>query len=659
MTGAAANCRGREARGRRRILALVFLGVAATVFPARAVGQAPPAPDGERPVTDADRPPRVRRIALPGAEQIGRGEILDGMRLSERSWWNPLRRNYFYGLDYLELDLQRIQEHYRQEGFLLARIVDAQVDYPSREWVDLTIRVEEGPRFHVRGARLEGVSGELQQRLADRIKLRVGDPVRESAIQGDVLRLTEACSDRGHALAQVRRELRLTGDSAEVIYDLDVGPLVRVGTLTATGQTRTAPDVILREVVLKKGDPLRLARAERSQDRLFDLGVFRSVQIVPRYEGLKPDSAGTTEVTVDLDVVVQEKPPGWFGAGFGYSSRDRLRLSGEWGYRNLGGRARRLQIGGEISYSLLEEPGQRFKRPKAWQVEVSFDAPWMLGTPTRWQLRPYVEHTRWFEQTVAVEEDVIGVALRGRWDLTRYRWLLGSLENKWTTQDSTFVTRFISLSIAEDKRDFILDPRGGHLNQFGAEYAGGILGGEAEFARWTLGLSGYVPMGSGFVWARRIRAGYIHPYRVARGQTDLASVPISERYFTGGGTSVRGYADESLGPRLDGQSQGGLVLLVVNAEVRFPLFWRLGGVVFLDAGNVWADYRDLTWSCLTRSWSASGFNERDVAYGVGAGLRFSTPVGPIRLDYAVEVGQGYRDASGQDSEWHLNLGHAF
>jgi outer membrane protein insertion porin family len=283
----------------------------------------------------------------------------------------------------------------------------------------------------------------------------------------------------------------------------------------------------------------------------------------------------------------------------------------------------------------------------------------LLGTPTRWQLRPYVEHKRWFEQTVAIEEDVVGVALRGRWDLTRYRWLLGSLENKWTILDSTFVTRFISLSVTQDSRDFVLDPRSGSLNQIGAEHAGGILGGQTEFTRYTLGLSNYAPMGSGFVWARRFRAGYIHPYRIPHGQTALASVPLGERFFTGGGTSVRGYAEESLGPRQDGQSQGGLVLLLLNAEVRFPLLWRMGGVIFLDAGNVWSDYKQITWSCFTRAWTASDFDERDVAYGLGAGLRFNTPVGPVRLDYAVKIGQGYRDLSGQDYEWHLNLGHAF
>jgi outer membrane protein insertion porin family len=622
--------------------------------------QAPPAPQGGGATPESEEPPRIRTLTFEGLEQASRRGVSGVMRLSGRSWWNPLRKNYFYGLDYLDFDLQRILDYLRWEGFLLARIVDASVDYPSRDRVDLTIRIEEGPRFYVRGWRIEGVTGDLLRRMKGKVEVRPRMPAREVVLQGDRLELAQVCGDRGYALAQVRRELHLEGDSTDVVYGVELGPLVRVGKVTARGQVRTAPDVILREVSLRPGDLLRLNRSERSQDRLFDLGVFRSVQIIPRYGGAQPESTAAGEVTVDLDVEVQEKPPGWFGTGFGYSSRDRLRVSGEWGYRNLGGRARRVQATGEIAYSLLEDPGQRFKRPSEWQVEFSYDAPWMLGTPTRWELRTYVLQQRFFQQTAAAtQEDVFGVALRGRWDLTRFRWLLGSIENKWTTQDSSFVTRFLSLSVAEDRRDFVLDPGRGHLFQVGAEYAGGILGGQADFTRWTLGLTGYAPMAGGFVWARRLRAGYIQPYHVRHGEGAFASVPIGERFFAGGGTSVRGYQDESLGPRVDGQSQGGLVLLLLNTELRFPLFWRLGGVAFLDAGNVWADYKQLTWSRFTGSWTDSDFSDLDVAWGVGTGLRFHTPVGPVRLDYAVKVGQGYRSVSGRDAEWHLNLGQAF
>jgi len=664
MKCAAAGGRGRgaplrRARGRPGVLGLALTWGALMFSASPAEAQAPPAPPGEVTSEDAEAPPRVRSVTLVGLAEAERGRVQGVMRLAGRSWWHPLRKNYFYGLDYLDMDLQRILDYLRGEGFLLARIVDATVDYPTREWVDLTIRVQEGPRFHVRSLRLEGVADPLHERLASRAEVRVGDPVRAATLQGDVLRIAEACANRGYALARVQRELRLAADSSDVVYGVDLGPLVRVGRLTASGQVRTAPDVILREVVVREGDLLRLGRVERSQDRLFDLGVFRSVQLVPRYESVKPESTRAGEVTADLNVEVQERPPGWFGAGFGYTSGDKLRLSAEWGYRNLSGRARRVQAAGEIAYSLREDPEQRFKRPKEWQIELSYDAPWMLGTPTRWQLRPYVRQKRWLEQTAANREDVIGIALQGRWDLTRFRWLMGSLENKWTTQDSTFVTRFITLSVAEDRRDFILDPGRGHLIQAGAEHAGGILGGQTEFTRWTLGGSAYAPMSGGIVWARRVRIGYIHTYRVQRGQSALASVPLGERFFAGGGSSVRGYEDESLGPRQDGQSQGGLFQLLLSTELRFPLVWRIGGVAFVDAGNVWADYRELSWSRFTHSWTEARFSERDVAYGVGAGLRLGTPVGPLRLDYAVKIGRGYRSVSDQDAEWHLNLGQAF
>ncbi len=606
-------------------------------------------------------PPRVRSIAFVGAEQMDAGELRQAMRLKQRSWWRPFRRNYFYGTDQLEPDLERVFNHYRSEGFLTAKIVSASVAYASRSWVDITIEVEEGPRFHVRSVSAHGLSPQVRAHHGDRLSLRVGAPLRERDLAASELDILESCSELGYALAEIDRELRLEGDSAAVLFWVRQGPLVRVGEIDAVGAARTDEDVVLREVALRSGRPLRLSRAERTQERLFDLGVFRSVRVLPQYDRIDPEHLRAEEVTVDLNVEVLEKAPGWYGLGFGYSSRDRVRMLGEWGYRNLGGRARRVQATGEIAYSLLEEPRERFRRPKEWEVELSYAAPWMFETPTRWQVRTYLRYKRWFEEEATLEEDIVGILLRARWDLSRYRRLIGSIENKWTTVDSTFVTRFLSLSYAEDRRDFILNPRSGRFIQARSEYAGGFLGGESDFTRWSVSLAGYIPLGSGFTWAHRVRGGYIHPLHVRRDATAYLNVPIDERYFAGGGTTVRGYEEESLGAREEGQTQsrGGLALLVLNAELRFRLFWRLGAAFFMDAGNVWADYEQITWSRFTRPWTHSDYSELDVAYGVGTGLRLGTPVGPLRLDYGFKIGRGHRRVSGSDSAWHLSLGQAF
>ncbi len=599
-------------------------------------------------------PPRVRRIEIAGATQLGADRVRGVMHLRQRSWWQPFRRNYFYGTDHLESDLARIADLYRAQGFYFARIEEALVTYHTRDWVDITIRVTEGAQSHARSVDLAGDLGELEDELRKEITLRPGRALWEAHLARDEARLLRVCREAGRALAGVTRELRFAGDETDVIYIVEPGPLVRVGEIEVTGAVRTRESVIRREVALKSGRAFRLSRAVRTQERLFDLGLFRSVRIVPHYR--EPVAESPPEVTVDLSVDVREKKAGWYGFGFGYSSRDRVRFLGEWGYGNLAGRARSLGASGEIAYSLEEEPGGRFKRPKEWEVELIYGSPWLLNTPTRWQIRSYYRYKRWFETGPSLEEDILGIVLQARWELSRFRRLTGSVENKWTITDSTFVTRFISAGLVEDRRDFALDPHQGLFSQAKVEYAGGFLGGQTDFTRWTASHARYVPLGPAFTWAYRARVGYIRPV----GVEGVEHVPLDERFFAGGGTTVRGYAEESLGPVTDeGQPTGGLALLVLNAELRFPLFGQLGGTLFLDAGNVWADHREIKWSRFSRGWTSSTYSSRNAAYGIGAGLRFATPVGPIRLDYGLKMGRGWRSNGASDHEWHLSLGQAF
>ena len=233
-----------------------------------------------------------------------------------------------------------------------------------------------------------------------------------------------------------------------------------------------------------------------------------------------------------------------------------------------------------------------------------------------------------------------------------------------TTEDldvaAAYDTRFLSLSYLVDSRDFILDPHRGRFVQVVGEYAGGFLGGMATFTRWTGNYTSYVPLGRRFTWAYRLRGGYMIPINMS--VAEAASLPelLGERFRAGGATTVRGYSQESLGPYSaddPNQDLGGLALILLNAELRMALFARVGAAVFIDAGNVWSDYRQIKLSRFGHAWRREPYSELDVAYSIGCGLRFRTPVGPLRLDYGFKVGRDrHRDDRG---EWHLSLGQAY
>jgi outer membrane protein insertion porin family len=646
--------RMRAGRGRGALGALALVvALVGAVGPARA--QIP---------AESETPPRIRSIVFTGAEQVSPGKLRHAMRLHAKAWWRPFQRNYFYGTDQLEPDLERVLAVYRGEGLNMARIEEATVRYLSREWVDLEIRVREGRRAYVHSVAISGAPEGVRVKALGDFATRPREPLRETTLQADERRLQVLCEEEGYALAEVTRETRFVADSVDVILWVDRGPLVRVGEIEVAGLTRTRPQVVLRELRLERGDLFRRSRAATSQERLLDLGLFRTVRIVPTFSDSTVARREAPELSVALKVNLAEKPAGWYGLGFGYSSADQVRLLGEWGYRNLMGRARALQANGLIAYSLQRVAGSRRRGPKEEQLELIYTEPWIFS-PLWGQVRTYARHNR----EATFEEDLYGLVLGARRDLTRTDRLLASIENKWvSTTDTTaargwYQTRFVSLSYASDRRDFALDPHRGSFAQLRAEYAGGFLGGAASFARGVVNASAYVPLATRLTWAYRVRAGVTRP--IGRGvagegeERELLRVPFDERFRAGGGTTVRGYGEGTLGPyTADGQVLGGLMLTVVNFELRFPIYWQFTGAVFLDAGNVWEDYRHMTAGRWVKGLTGHTYSELDVAYGTGVGLRWMTPVGPLRLDYGWKLGHERR-AGTAPGEWHFSLGQAF
>ncbi|MBD3236075.1 MAG: BamA/TamA family outer membrane protein [Candidatus Eisenbacteria bacterium] len=619
---------------------------------------------GQSPEPPPD-PPRIRRIEIRGAEQIPPGRVRDAMRLRQDEWWRPFAKNYFYGADHLAPDLERIIDRYRSEGFLFVRIEEAVVRHLSRDEVVIEIRLHEGPRLHVREAVVRSQDAVLRRRLAPRVTLERGEPLYARDLQESETRLRELCDELGYALASITRELRIAGDSAEVRFHVDAGPLVRVGGLEVRGTQRTRPEVVRREVVLERDDVLRRSRVLYTRDRLFDLGLFRTVRIAPD----DCDSCVTMPeegaMQVDLQVTVGEKPPGWYGGGAGFSSESEIRLLGEWGYRNLQGRGRGIQLGVLASWSLQAWEERHIDDPTERQVELILSEPWLFGTPLRGQLST----TYRFNREASFSEEIFSIEFGARRDLSRFRALLASIERKWvwssdpSTAGRDYEIPSLSLSFREDRRDFVLDPRTGRLLQLRVDYAGGLLGGPIDFTRWAVGASFYLPWGERTRFAYRIRGGYLHPWGdaiagVARSDY-LRQLPYDERFRAGGATTVRGHAIESLGPPADdGQSLGGLALLLLNAELRFPLRGPLEAALFLDAGNVWAHYRQLSWSRLTAGLTAEGYEPANLSYAAGGGLRFRTPVGPLRLDLGWKLNRARRPGS-SGAELHFTLGQAF
>jgi outer membrane protein assembly complex protein YaeT len=615
-----------------------------------------------RPALSEEGSPQIASIRFIGNRSVGARALRGSMRLRAKPWWNPFGSAPYLGPDYLSIDLYRVLDVYRDRGFALATIRDAEVRYlPGEENVEIDIHVDEGPLFHVASVVLEGVQGRLRSDARDQIRVREGRTASRKQIESSRDAIASFYGNAGYIGAQVFADLRLRGDSAEVIYRVHEGPLYHMRSViidtTRGALERTDPRVIRREVLLDEGDVFRTSKVIQTQERIFRTGVFRTVRVLPA-----PDSTGLPQA--DLRITAHDRSAGWYGFGAGFSSDDRVRVLGEWGNRNIGRMANGLDASAEVGFAVGGQLPGRLPL-KSINTQIRYSAPWVLGVRALSSTSAY--HT--YERQPGFDQDITGIQQGLRWETTRILTYGVGLTNKWVrtgdpnSDRSNYVTRNITVALEMDKRDNVLNAMRGFYRQLVGDYAGGFLGGGNQFSRGTATGAWFLPIGRRASIAARTRAGIIVPVGSgvagAGNLLKVSRIPFEERFRLGGGTSVRGYREESLGLRDTTDTPiGGTALLLGNVELRFPIVWLISGAIFFDAGNVWNDVSEITLDRFHQGLTAEEWNPLNVAYGIGGGIRFLTPVGPFRIDYGSKLGRA-RAPGESPSQLYFSLGQAF
>jgi outer membrane protein assembly factor BamA len=331
---------------------------------------------------------------------------------------------------------------------------------------------------------------------------------------------------------------------------------------------------------------------------------------------------------VKLDVTVEEAKAKDLGFSLGYGTFEGAFVGAMFTERNLLGTGRPLSFTAEVSMI-------------AYRGEILYVDKWFLETKNQLRLKLSAETTD-YDSYAVFEAGVLAEVSRNLTD--HWRVAAFFLPRKVEIDNSTIEPEFLGLtdyfvssvgiSSTLDFRDSILNPRNGWVFNTTFDVASSSLGSEVEYIRATYRFSYYRSFGSVLV-AVGARAGVISP----PGDEPL---PIDEGFFTGGSRSVRSFADRELGPKQRGGDPiGGQMLAVYNAEVVFPLIGGLEGAVFVDAGSIGREVSD-------------GFGE--LRYGIGGGLRYALPIGPLRLDYGVNPDPKKYEASGA---FHFSFGFAF
>ena len=545
-------------------------------------------------------------------------------------------------------DGDSIRDLYIANGFLQAQVaVEVQNNNTSKKG-DLFVKfhVLEGQQTLVGSLKIDGNHALSDQQISAVVGSTPGEPYSEANIASDRNNVLALYFNDGYPDARVEEQPSPAGEPNRInlAYHITEGEQIRVAQVLLIGFQHVRRGTVSRQVELKPRQPLREGDVAETQRRLYNLGVFNRVAIAQQNPaGSDPDK------TVLVDV--NEGSRYTFGYGFGFEAQ---RLSGTSAnpadtYLNfsprglleigdndflrraqslsLKARASTQQYRGVLSYVAPD----LFNNPK-WSLQLTGFADKTQDVNTFTSIR--LETSLQFNETVSSSTTIV------------YRYFFRHVE---VPADSLHVSpdeiplfsqptkvSGFGLTWARDRRDNPVDASRGMFNTVDTELASESLGSSANFYRLFYQNSSFHPFGKSFVFARSTRFGIEEPYS----GTGEDSIPLPERFFAGGATTIRGFGLNQAGPRdpVTGFPVGGLAELVFNQELHFPTKLpfvgdRVGGTVFYDFGNVYTDWNHITW----RTAPASPTNLNYLSHTVGAGLRYGTPIGPVRVDFGYQL----------------------
>ncbi len=603
-------------------------------------------PERIRFVIDEGRRYAITRVRFVGNRGLSDDELAAQMNTQPARRLPWPRRGAFVRTVFTE-DVQRLTAFYHAQGFAEARVVDAPLEIDDDAGtIEVRIDVAEGPRTMVAAVERPDLTGLSRQAL--RYQTVAGQPLFPAELEMDRQTIATALRRDGYSEAAVEpivERQRVGGvDEAVVRWRIARGPRRTIGEIIVQGNVETRDEVVRNALPFATGAPLDRQRLQDGQDAVYRLGTYRSVTVQPLSE--------RGEVT-DVGVAVAPRPPGRLTWGVGYNTRDGMTANGEVSYDNVARRARRAWLRGRVSVLPEDLDSSQFL------TVLGYREPQLLHSAWQWTAELIGERS-----TRAIDQYKIlrGALGNGFTRLPLPRLQVGTEVQlayadvfdveplAFRAQDEgTFFTSSLSPFVLYDGRDDPFEPTRGVFDTLRLRYAPPGVS-SVQFGTANLQHSQAYPLAQWLTVVLNARLGY------GRALSGEEVLPIRERYFIGGATTVRGYAENSLGPTdIRGVVLGGDTAMTISLEARLPIWDALSGALFIDVGGLF----------LTQCGSNcerdngvlnNGFNWNNFRKGTGPGLRYMTPVGPVSLDYGFKIDRRSGESIG---EVHFSISGTF
>jgi outer membrane protein insertion porin family len=586
---------------------------------------------------------KVTSITASGNSVFSADKIKGAMKTKEEGWFV----SGTYNDDQFIEDLKAVLTSYYQEGYVKSRIngytmaeldinrkdiiaKDVKIDR-EKKVIAIDVPVQEGIKYKLKSIDVTGNQIFTKDELTDKMAVTPGKIFDRIQYDKDLTLIRSMYAEKGHIFTQLKDSYVYDDDTGDVAAKVDIteGPVAYVNLIKVRGNYVTKDKVIIREVLIKEGEPFDSSKIRRSQEAIYNLGFFDNVII------------DTEQVDIDkLNLVfeVQEKKTGNVGLGAGYSTVEGLVGYVQLSQSNLFGEGKSFSA--DVQYG---------NQKKSWTL--SYKDPWMLDTPTSFGVDLWNTYKDKAYNNEGYDVDSYGfdVSLGRKIDDTQkvyftYRYQ----EDEYSNIDPQYVPYIpqlksqissISPMYVLDTRDDVFDANKGIYLSGLLQLGGGVLGGDYNYIKEVGELKYFIPSFWKFVFGFHALIGNGTGYGYHYGSS---TVPLTEKFYCGGTDTVRGYEERALGP-----IAGGDFTIVTNMEYKLKIVERvLTLVAFYDAGNCWDNFDNVNWS------------NPYLVSSVGGGIRLTIPgtVMMIRLDWGYGLDPKLRTPGGKI---HFNIGNIF
>ncbi|MDD5529802.1 MAG: BamA/TamA family outer membrane protein [bacterium] len=523
-----------------------------------------------------------------------------------------------------KMDEKRLINFYKSKGFKQIKIKKFETNINiKKKQINCKIYLDEGKGTTIKDIIFEGNKNFTTEQLKNLSKLRANTLMNEEAVILAKYTLADFYSKKGYAYAEINDSL-IPSDSFNVIvcFNIKEYNIARFGDLTFQGKRKTRRQIIERELTFKKGDLYSPNKLYESQAKIYGTELFESVKFdLPALE--EAHQTGKTPDTLNVVFILEEKKRRWVSSGGGLYNDPSIRTWFElgWGHMNLWGNGQKLET--KFNYEINPINLNELQRGR---LDILYSEPYFINSSFKAQAAPYYEFD--VNREDSTSNYYIGIQGRlgkyiGRFLQSFIIYNYEIIHEEGTIIEDKNLANSLTLSLSWDSRSDVFYPRHGVLSAVSYEYAGEFLGGDFSFQKFLVDFTYYAPFHATTV-VSRIKFG---------GITGVS--PEESKFLLGGTDGIRGY--QNIIDTKYGENWLGLL----DLEYRIPTIKNFEIAYFMDIGNVWQESKNVSIT--------------NIKFGLGIGLRYRTPIGPIRIDY----GRKLLDSENDKGKLYFNIGYMF